>query len=565
MKTDKFVLAALFSKAVSSKDCSGSQGKVDCGYPGVTQQSCEDKGCCWVPVEAQNNLFLAVDQSTPDDTPWCFNAGSGPTPPPSPECDVSTGERLDCGQLGSTEADCEAAGCCWSPVDIWNPFEDPFKLSDTPWCFYKKGANPCPAPTWDAKDPGFTDDFVALMQKNFEANLNIQGSGAVVAAPDHNTPGGNYYYHWMRDGALSSLVYMQVNDNDYSKVHEVMTAYQGWVKTVQNKQDPNNIDVRVEPKFEIPSGDPYTGGWCRPQNDGPGLRANTLAKWGAILVNNKMEDQAKNDVWPLMKNDLDWVMENWLSDGCDLWEEIHSDDIFWNRMSQVYSLRGAADFADLIGESGDDYRSKADEIEKTLDNHWNGDYLWQSSNREKDGAVIHAITTFGGKYGPTSKEAAATIKNYNTAFCLEWKINQHDNDAGVPGILYGRYLGDHYAGGNPWQLLTAVLAECFYKGAVAMKEQMLENNGNDFPLATEEYGEWMDLLNLVEGSTASDYVAAATAAGDSVMTRLWTHVKDDGGEIDEQIDRETGAQKSAKNLTWSYANVLNALHVRKNL
>jgi glucoamylase len=75
----------------------------------------------------------------------------------------------------------------------------------------------------------------------------------------------------------------------------------------------------------------------------------------------------------------------------------------------------------------------------------------------------------------------------------------------------------------------------------------------------------MNLLNLVEGSTASDYVAAATAAGDSVMTRLWTHVKDDGGEIDEQIDRETGTQKSAKNLTWSYANVLNALHVRKNL
>ena len=49
------------------------------------------------------------------------------------------------------------------------------------------------------------------------------------------------------------------------------------------------------------------------------------------------------------------------------------------------------------------------------------------------------------------------------------------------------------------------------------------------------------------------------------MTRLWTHVKDDGGEIDEQIDRDNGAQKSAKNLTWSFANILNALHVRKNL
>ena len=98
-----------------------------------------------------------------------------------------------------------------------------------------------------------------------------------------------------------------------------------------------------------------------------------------------------------------------------------------------------------------------------------------------------------------------------------------------------------------------------------MKEQMLENNGNDFTLETEQFGEWMNLLNLSNGSTASDFVAAATAAGDSVLTRLWTHVKDDGGHINEQIDKETGAQKSAKNLTWSFANILNALHVRKNL
>ena len=87
MKTDKFVLAALFAKASSAKDCSGKGGKVDCGYSGINQSECEQKGCCWVPVETQNPLFLAIgqEQSQPDDTPWCFNAGSGPGPtPPSP-------------------------------------------------------------------------------------------------------------------------------------------------------------------------------------------------------------------------------------------------------------------------------------------------------------------------------------------------------------------------------------------------------------------------------------------------------------------------------------------------
>jgi len=48
---------------------------------------------------------------------------------------------------------------------------------------------------------------------------------------------------------------------------------------------------------------------------------------------------------------------------------------------------------------------------------------------------------------------------------LEYAINQADNKAGLPGVLIGRYPGDSYAGGNPWQLLTAVLAELFYKGA----------------------------------------------------------------------------------------------------
>ena len=51
-----------------------------------------------------------------------------------------------------------------------------------------------------------------------------------------------------------------------------------YVLQVQQKDDPNGIDVRVEPKFTIPDGNPYTGGWCRPQTDGPALRAMALSK-----------------------------------------------------------------------------------------------------------------------------------------------------------------------------------------------------------------------------------------------------------------------------------------------
>ena len=47
------------------------------------------------------------------------------------------------------------------------------------------------------------------------------------------------------------------------------------------------------------------------------------------------------------------------------------------------------------------------------------------------------------------------------------------------------------------------------------------------------------------------------------MTRLHNHVASDGGKIDEQIDKHTGKQASAEHLTWSYANILHALHLRK--
>ena len=46
------------------------------------------------------------------------------------------------------------------------------------------------------------------------------------------------------------------------------------------------------------------------------------------------------------------------------------------------------------------------------------------------------------------------------------------------------------------------------------------------------------------------------------MKRIYEHCKNDGYRLDEQIDRTTGAQANAKSLTWTYANVLRALHTR---
>lgn len=289
------------------------------------------------------------------------------------------------------------------------------------------------------------------MYNNFMDNLDVDGSGAVVASQDKHTPdGGSYYYAWMRDGALSMRAFMQINDFDYDTINSKMTSYQNWVHKVQNEADPNDIDVRVEPKFVIPSGQAYSGGWCRPQTDGPGIRSGTLSLWGMVLLKNGQSSQA-NDVWDLVSNDANWIVSGWQSNGCDLWEEVRSSDFFWNKMAFIFGLNKVVEFGNKLGKDTSQYLSTANDVKSAVQKHWNGTYLYESTNRPKDGSVIHASYTFGEYiYAPNSSEVASTIKYLTNIFCEIFPINTSDTNAGIPGVLIGRYPGDHYNGGNPW-------------------------------------------------------------------------------------------------------------------
>ena len=56
-----------------------------------------------------------------------------------------------------------------------------------------------------------------------------------------------------------------------------------------------------------------------------------LSKWGNILLQNGQADAAKSTVWPLIKFDMEWALANWDQSGCDLWEEVRSDNFYFNR------------------------------------------------------------------------------------------------------------------------------------------------------------------------------------------------------------------------------------------
>eukprot|EP00933_Yihiella_yeosuensis_P036884 TRINITY_DN306_c0_g1_i3.p1 TRINITY_DN306_c0_g1~~TRINITY_DN306_c0_g1_i3.p1 ORF type:complete len:515 (-),score=134.71 TRINITY_DN306_c0_g1_i3:435-1979(-) len=479
-------------------------------------------------------------------------------------CDVQPSARSDCGVLGTTQGDCEAKGCCWRPQD------------NAAWCFHPSGGPaPPPAPQAECKlaykstgEP-FSDAEQEKVRGYFLANIDIGGSGAVVAAPDHNTgPGGDYYFHWERDGALSTHALL-ATAGKLDDVDNHLQHYVQWVLKVQSQSDPHGIDVRTEPKYTIPDGKPFMGAWCRPQTDGPGLRAKTLAEYGLALLEAGKEDYVKLLLWTGDQNknnggavfhDLDWLVNNWQQNGCDLWEEIQSNDFFWGRYTMRASLDVGARFAEKMGDKNmaDRYRGVKADIEKTLMAHYDGNFVFETQSRKKDSAVIEAFNVGDlndGLFPVLGKEVLGTVITLNDLFCNAFEINKKDAAAGVPGILYGRYENDNYDGGNPWVLLSASLAQLIYRQAEATLTAG--------PISSDIYALLQKAYGIEANLTGKDLAEALLGAGDGVMLRIKRHVQGTDLHMQEQISRDTGMQSSARDLTWNYANMLKAFKERK--
>jgi glucoamylase len=56
---------------------------------------------------------------------------------------------------------------------------------------------------------------------------------------------------------------------------------------------------------------PFTGGWGRPQRDGPALRAIAIIQYAKWLVANGYAQTAATVAWPVIRNDLAYVAQYW--------------------------------------------------------------------------------------------------------------------------------------------------------------------------------------------------------------------------------------------------------------
>lgn len=105
-------------------------------------------------------------------------------------------------------------------------------------------------------------------------------------------------------------------------------------------------------------------------------------------------------------------------------------------------------------------------------------------------------------------------------------------------------------------LSTAALASVFYRAAAHVLK-----NGTP---SSQALAVWKSAINSPGAlpTSASALAQVFAAQGDGVLLRLRRHVQGNDFHLDEQIDRNTGYQISASDLTWSYAEVLNAMFYR---
>ena len=487
-------------------------------------------------------------------------------------CAIPDFKKADC-QIGQKAA-CLAASCCWAPVSP-NP-------NNVPWCYRNlttPGPSACLLHPATAPAPPFSS-AQSVLRKNMLQNVDIGGLGGVVASPDTTVPGGgSYFFAWMRDGGLSMRTFLRTWPNATAAqrafVMSKMDRYVQWVIRAQGQTDPHGIDVRTEPKFNLPNGDIYQGGWCRPQTDGPGIRGTTLLLFAEQLLASGNAAYVQQFLWTgadsvlnggAIAYDLDWVAANWFqASGCDLWEEVSSNSFFWNLVHQKLSMAIGSALALRLGDAkrAAVYLNASQAIDGALMTHWNGAFFFEATNRQIDSAVTGALKYAFELRHPavsfpwgdaTSSMVAQTVQAWVNTFCTQYAINQAM--IGQPGFLIGRYPNDHYGGGGPWVLSVAQFATLFFEVAWALRTKGA--------VSAASLSAWNSILDAsLQATDAKSLAASLVSAGNGILQRLEGLV---GGQyqyqLSEQIDRVTGVPRSAYNLTWSYSEVLDSIHSR---
>lgn len=400
--------------------------------------------------------------------------------------------------------------------------------------------------------------------------------GSILASPSVWEP--NYYFHWVRDAALvtSTLVDLYKDSSDPIEKNNLLNYLKNTAQFDSKIQKIPNLSGGLgEPKFMV-TGLPFNDDWGRPQFDGPALRAISYITLANLLVKNNTEHELLSTLVDIILLDLKFIASNWVRDGFDIWEETYGQH-FYTNMVQYRSLELGIQFLKNINLTADIpyFSNEALKIKYFLNHYFDENKniivptLASGNNlgikkSELDSSILLAFL-HSKSLSLNNDFLLNTIENLRRSFSTKYKINQTTNI-----ILMGRYPEDVYdgvgmqaTGGNPWFITTHALAEFYCLLANGIKNQKLvqptPGRVSFFrSIIDDSFTQQLEnKKNIVDPHSISLISKQLKDQGKKYLLSI-TNFAINNGHLSEQINRDTGNQQGASDLSWSYSSYITA-------
>ncbi|KDQ18310.1 glycoside hydrolase family 15 protein [Botryobasidium botryosum FD-172 SS1] len=441
--------------------------------------------------------------------------------------------------------------------------------------------------------------------------------GLFIASPSTSEP--NYFYTWSRDSALTSLTLVSrlldptIIDNSLEPTIRSYAYAQIGLQHVCNPSGCFSDGGLGEPKFNV-DGTAFTGGWGRPQRDGPGLRSLVLIQFANYLLDRGLPQDldfvsrflytATLPATSAIKADLEYAAYNGQENSFDLWRlmgftckyfKTHriwrptDPPLYLHKSFTLYasylSLTHGSALAKRLNDTGasEFYTEQAQKIADTLESFVtssNSSTYIESSlnpgqwNRKGIDAALPLAVLVGAQvsggdtpWAAHRPEVLATVKTYVDSFRTVYPLNERVAE-GAP-VSVGRYAEDVYNGtgtakANPWYLTTVAVPHLL---TLAL-ENIHEAGYINVTAASAPF--WGQFVKGAEGGenweAGQPEWALAVDGAWSWSEGFWEIMRafvGADGHIAEEFDRETGKPRGARDLTWSYAAFVNAANARK--
>lgn len=419
----------------------------------------------------------------------------------------------------------------------------------------------------------------------------VPGSGSVLASPmlAHYDPDPDYFFHWFRDSAIVidalrvALAAGYAQPSAVARFREFL-QFTASLRTLDGNEflRHSNIRARAQPAFlqylrpdaEIAAlsgeavsadvrvnadGTPDVIRWARPQADGPAMRCITLLRWRREFAQLERELGCRELLSELIGSDLAFTRARVQLPFSGVWEE-QSGYHYYTQLLQAEALLRGADWLDEEGNSAEAHacRVAGEETHARLDGLWDeaaGFYRacagGSSGERpELDSAVILAVLhadRSSGAHSLLDPRVQATLTALEELFEARYAINRARPPGRGPAL--GRYADDRYYSGGAWFITTLAAAELYFKLAQSLRRGARMSGAS----ANTRFRQRLGTAEL-SGEPAA---RLAMECGDAILRTVQAFTPE-SGDLSEQFDQTTGAQTSAKHLSWSYAAFITA-------